>query len=96
MRLRSKSQFAGLVDLRDPVAFYYVALGVDAACSCSDLPDRQFPLRHAAARREVQRGALAGHRLLAYPIAGRFIIAGAMCGRGRRPVANHTSYITPG
>src|SRR5437762_6558333 len=28
MRLKSRSQFAGLVDLRDPVAFYYVALGV--------------------------------------------------------------------
>ncbi len=26
MRLKAKSQFAGLVDLRDPVAFYYVVL----------------------------------------------------------------------
>ena len=28
MRLKSRSQFAGLVDLGDPVAFYYVALGM--------------------------------------------------------------------
>src|SRR5687767_3443672 len=28
MRLKSKSQFGGLLDLRDPVQFYYLALGL--------------------------------------------------------------------
>ena len=28
MRLKAKSQFSGLIDLRDPVAFYYLALAL--------------------------------------------------------------------
>ena len=50
MRLKSKSQFAGLVDLRDPVAFYYLALVLMLAIGFPGFQDREFKIRHGPSR----------------------------------------------
>ena len=71
MRLKAKSQFGGLIDLRDPVAFYYLCAGADAALRLHRLQDRQFQVRHGAARQQVERRAHARHRLLALPVPPR-------------------------
>ena len=66
MRLEARAASSRLVDLNDPVQFYYLALGVHAAVPCILVAQaREFAVRHGVARLQVERGALARHRLLA-------------------------------
>ena len=97
MRLRSKSQFAGLVDLRDPVAFYYVALGVMLlfVFLTYRIVNSRFGMVLRAAKSNEARSQAIGFSPYLYRLAA-FIIAGAMCGVAGALYANHTSYITPG
>src|SRR5882672_7894411 len=97
MRLRSKSQFAGLVDLRDPVAFYYVALGVMLlfVFLTYRIVNSRFGMLLRAAKSNEARSRAIGFSPYPYRLAA-FIIAGAMCGVAGALYANHTSYITPG
>jgi branched-chain amino acid transport system permease protein len=97
MRLKSKSQFAGLVDLRDPEAFYYVALGVMLlfVFLTYRIVNSRFGMVLRAAKSNEARSRAIGFSPYPYRLAA-FIIAGAMCGVAGALYANHTGYITPG
>ena len=71
MRLKAKSQFSGLVDLRDPVAFYYLCLALMLLAVFITYRIVNSQIRHGAAREQVQRRAHARHRLLALPVPPR-------------------------
>src|SRR5207247_3350673 len=95
MRLRSRSQFAGLVDLRDPVAFYYVALGVMLlfVFLTYRIVNSRFGMALRAAKSNEARSRAIGFPPYPYRLAA-FIIAGAMFGVSGALYANHTGDIT--
>jgi branched-chain amino acid transport system permease protein len=97
MRLKAKSQFQGLVDLADPIAFYYVVLVLMllAVFLVYRIVNSRFGMALRAAKSNEARSHAIGFspyptRLLA------FVIAGALCGLAGALYANHTNYITPG
>ncbi|HEV3008333.1 MAG TPA: branched-chain amino acid ABC transporter permease [Burkholderiales bacterium] len=97
MRLKAKSQFAGLIDLRDPVAFYYLALALMllAVFITYKIVNSRFGMALRAAKSNEARTRAIG--ISPYPVRlAAFVIAGAMCGLAGALYANHTSYITPG
>jgi len=97
MRLKAKSQFAGLVDLRDPVAFYYVVLLLMllAVFLTYKIVKSRFGMVLRAAKSNEARSRAIGFSPYPYRLAA-FVIAGAMCGLAGALYANHTNYITPG
>ena len=97
MRLKSRSQFAGLVDLGDPIAFYYVALALMllAVFFVYRLVNSRFGMVLRAAKSNEARARAIGFSPYPYRLAA-FVIAGAMCGLAGALYANHTSYIVPG
>ncbi|HEU5176616.1 MAG TPA: branched-chain amino acid ABC transporter permease [Burkholderiales bacterium] len=97
MRLKSRSQFAGLVDLNDPIAFYYVALALMllAVFFVYRLVNSRFGMVLRAAKSNEARARAIGFSPYPYRLAA-FVIAGAMCGLAGALYANHTSYIVPG
>jgi branched-chain amino acid transport system permease protein len=96
MRLKSRSQF-GLVDLRDPVIFYYVALALMLASVylIFRIVNSRFGMVLRAAKSNDARSRAIGFSPYPYRLAA-FVIAGAMCGLAGALYANHTNYITPG
>ena len=97
MRLKSKSQFAGLVDLGDPVAFYYLVLALMllAVFFVFRLVNSRFGMALRACKSNEGRSRAIGFSPYPYRLAA-FVIAGAMCGLAGALYANHTSYIVPG
>ncbi len=97
MRLKAKSQFAGLVDLRDPVAFYYVVLLLMllAVFLTYKIVKSRFGMVLRATKSNEARSRAIGFSPYPYRLAA-FVIAGAMCGLAGALYANHTNYITPG
>ncbi len=97
MRLKAKSQFASLVDLGDPVAFYYVALGLMllSVFFVSKIVNSRFGMVLRASKSNEARSRAIGFSPYPYQLAA-FVIAGAMCGLAGALYANHTNYITPG
>jgi len=97
MRLRSKSQFAGLIDLGDPVAFYYLALALMllSVFFVFRLVNSRFGMVLRACKSNEGRSRAIGFSPYPYRLAA-FVIAGAMCGLAGALYANHTSYIVPG
>jgi len=97
MRLKSKSQFGSLVDLRDPVAFYYVALGLLllSVFVVFRLVNSRFGMVLRACKSNEGRTRAIGVSPYPYRLTA-FVIAGAMCGLAGALYANHTSYIVPG
>ena len=97
MRLKAKSQFSGLVDLRDPVAFYYLALALMllAVFITYKIVNSRFGMVLRAAKSNDARTRAVGFSPYPYRLAA-FVIAGAMCGLAGALYANHTNYITPG
>jgi branched-chain amino acid transport system permease protein len=96
MRLKSKSQL-GFVDLRDPVAFYYVALALMLASVFFvwKITNSRFGMVLRATKSNDARSRAIGFSPYPYRLAA-FVIAGAMCGLAGALYANHTNYITPG
>jgi branched-chain amino acid transport system permease protein len=96
MRLKAKSQFAGLIDLRDPVAFYYLALALMLASVflVYRIVNSRFGMVLRAAKSNEPRSRAIGFSPYPYRLAA-FVIAGAMCGLAGALYANHTNYITP-
>jgi branched-chain amino acid transport system permease protein len=96
MRLRVKSQFSGLVDLSDPVAFYYLALVLLLAVVylVHRLVNSRFGLVLRAAKSNEARTRAIGFSPYPYQLAA-FVIAGALCGLAGALLANHTAYIAP-
>ena len=97
MRLKARSQFAGLVDLGDPVAFYYVALGLMllSVFVVFRIVNSRFGMVLRASKSNEARSRAIGFSPYPYRLAA-FVIAGAMCGLAGALYANHTNYITPG
>jgi branched-chain amino acid transport system permease protein len=97
MRLKAKSQFAGLIDLRDPIAFYYLALALMliSVVIVSRLVNSRFGMVLRATKSNEARSRAIGFSPYPYRLAA-FVIAGAMCGLAGALYANHTNYITPG
>jgi branched-chain amino acid transport system permease protein len=97
MRLKSKSLFPGLIDLRDPVAFYYLTLGLMlvSVFLVYRLVNSRFGMVLRAAKSNDARTRAIGFSPYPYRLAA-FVIAGAMCGLAGALYANHTNYITPG
>jgi branched-chain amino acid transport system permease protein len=96
MRLKSKSQF-GLVDLRDPVVFYYVALALMllSVYLVFRIVNSRFGMVLRATRSNDARSRAIGFSPYPYRLAA-FVISGALCGLAGALYANHTNYITPG
>jgi branched-chain amino acid transport system permease protein len=97
MRLRSKSQFGGIIDLGDPVVFYYVSLALMLASVflVYRIVNSRFGMVLRAAKSNDARTRAIGFSPYPYRLAA-FIIAGAMCGLAGALYANHTNYIVPG
>jgi branched-chain amino acid transport system permease protein len=97
MRLRAKSGFSGLIDLGDPVAFYYVALALMLASVylVYRIVNSRFGMVLRAAKSNEARARAIGFSPYPYRLAA-FVIAGAMCGLAGALYANHTNYIVPG
>jgi branched-chain amino acid transport system permease protein len=97
MRLKARSQFSGLVDLRDPVAFYYLALALMllSVLLVYRIVNSRFGMVLRAAKSNDARTRAIGFSPYPYRLAA-FVIAGAMCGLAGALYANHTNYITPG
>jgi branched-chain amino acid transport system permease protein len=97
MRLKVKSQFAGLVDLRDPIAFYYLALALMLASVyvVHRIVHSRFGMALRAAKSNEARARAIGFSPYPHRLAA-FVIAGAMCGLAGALYANHTGYIVPG
>ncbi|HEX9182378.1 MAG TPA: branched-chain amino acid ABC transporter permease [Burkholderiales bacterium] len=96
MRLKVKSQFSGLVDLADPVTFYYVVLVLLLSCMyfVHRLVGSRFGMVLRAAKSNEARSRAIGFSPYPYHLAA-FVIAGAMCGLAGALLANHTAYIAP-
>lgn len=96
MRLRAKSQFSGLIDLGDPVAYYYLVLALLLACTylVHRLVNSRFGMVIRAAKSNEARSRAIGFSPYPYQLAA-FVMSGAMCGLAGALLANHTSYITP-
>jgi branched-chain amino acid transport system permease protein len=97
MRLKAKSDFSGLVDLRDPVAFYYLCLVLMllAVYLVHKIVNSRFGMVLRASKSNDARTRAIGFSPYPYRLAA-FVIAGAMCGLSGALYANHTNYITPG
>jgi len=97
MRLKAKSQFSGLIDLADPVAFYYLALALMlvSVFLVYRIVNSRFGMALRAAKSNDARTRAIGFSPYPYRLAA-FVIAGAMCGLAGALYANHTNYITPG
>ena len=95
MRIKTQSQFP-LVDLRDPVVFYYVALVLMllSIFLVYRIVNSRFGMTLRAAKSNEARARAIGFSPYPYRLAA-FVIAGAMCGLAGMLYANHTRYITP-
>ncbi|MDP3768173.1 MAG: branched-chain amino acid ABC transporter permease, partial [Dehalococcoidia bacterium] len=96
MRLTAKSQFAGLIDLSNPTAFYYLVLAVLVASLYLGhrVVNARFGMVIRAARSNEPRARAIGFSPYPYKL-GAFVIAGGMCGIAGALLVNHTEYLTP-
>ncbi|MSQ54223.1 MAG: branched-chain amino acid ABC transporter permease [Betaproteobacteria bacterium] len=96
MRIKSRSDFSGLIDLADPVSFYYLTLVLMLACIylVYRLANSRFGMVLRATRSNEPRSRAIGFPPYLYRLTA-FTIAGAMCGLAGALFANHTAYITP-
>lgn len=96
MRLRVRSQFPGVVDLADPVEFYYLVLALLAVSLY--LTQRVIHSRFGrvlrAARSNETRTRAIGFSPYPYRLVA-FILSGALCGLAGALLANQTSFVTP-
>jgi len=96
LRLKVRSQFSGLINLDDPVAFYYLVLAILALFLflTQRLVNSRFGLVLQASRSNEPRTRAIGFSPYPYRLSA-FVIAGAMCGVAGALLANHTAYLTP-
>jgi branched-chain amino acid transport system permease protein len=95
MRIKATSQFP-LVDLANPVVFYYVALVLMllSVYLVFKIVNSKFGMALRATKSNEARARAIGFSPYPYRLAA-FVIAGAMCGLAGMLYANHTRYITP-
>ena len=95
MRIKTMSRFP-LVDLANPVVFYYVSLVLMllSVYLVFKIVNSRFGMTLRAAKSNEARARAIGFS--PYPVRlAAFVIAGAMCGLAGALYANHTRYITP-
>ena len=95
MRLKARSQFP-LVDLRDPLQFYYVVLVLMLAAIylTHRIVNSRFGMVIRAAKSNEPRSRAIGFSPYWYRLAA-FVIAGAMGGLAGALLVNQTNYLTP-
>ncbi|OAI52692.1 ABC transporter permease [Betaproteobacteria bacterium SCGC AG-212-J23] len=95
MRLKQRSQL-GIVDLNDPVQFYYLALVLMllSVFLIHKLINSRFGMALRACRSNEARSRAIGFSPYPYRLAA-FVIAGALCGLAGALYGNHINYITP-
>ena len=96
MRLATRSQFPGLMDLKNPTVFYYLVLGVLLMFLYIGhrLVNARFGMVIRAAKSNEPRARAIGFSLYRYKLTV-FAIAGAMCGVAGALLVNQTEYLTP-
>jgi len=96
MRLTTRSDFGGLIDLGNSTAFYYLVLVVMLACLylVHRIVGSRFGMVIRAAKSNDARTRAIGFSPYPYRLAA-FVIAGAMCGVAGLLLVNHTAYLTP-
>ena len=96
MRLARRSELADLIDLGNPVSFYYLVLGVLIAFLYLShrLVNSRFGVVLRAANSNEARTRAIGIAPYRYRLVA-FVIAGAMCGVAGALEVNHTNYLTP-
>lgn len=96
MRLAGRSVFAGLLDLRDPMPFYYFVFAILVACLylVHRLVNSRFGMVLRASKSNEGRTRSIGFSPYPYRLAA-FVIAGAMCGVAGALFVNQTAYLTP-
>jgi branched-chain amino acid transport system permease protein len=92
----SRSQFAGLIDLSNKTAFYYVCLVLLIATIYLvwRLVNSRFGMVIQGARSNERRMRSIGFPTLRYRLAC-FVIAGTICGLAGVLLANHTEFVSP-
>jgi len=96
MRLTTQSQFGGLIDLKNPVAFYYLVFGllVLFLYVSHRMVNARFGMVLRATKANEPRARAIGFSPYGYKLTA-FVIAGAMCGVAGALLVNHTEYLTP-
>jgi branched-chain amino acid transport system permease protein len=96
MRLPSRSQFSGLIDLADGTSFYYLVLILLALSMLliHRIVNSRFGRVLQAARSNEARTRAIGISPYPYRLAA-FVISGALCGLAGALLVNHTAYLTP-
>jgi len=96
MRLPMRSQFGGLIDLRNGTQFYYLVLAllVLVVLGVRRLVDSRFGMVIRAAKSNEARTRAIGFSPYRYRLAA-FVIAGGICGLAGALLINHTAYLTP-
>ena len=96
MRLVGRSEFGGVIDLRQPAVFYYVVLAILVLLLAlgSRLVASRFGMVIRAAKSNDTRTRAIGFSPYLYRLAA-FVIAGGMCGLAGALLVNHTAYLTP-
>jgi branched-chain amino acid transport system permease protein len=96
MRITVLSDFGGLINLGNSMAFYYLVLGVLLAFLylVHRIVRSRFGMVLRAAKSNEARTRAIGFSAYPYRLAA-FVIAGAMCGVAGLLLVNHTAYLTP-
>src|SRR5688500_8837085 len=96
MRLKAKSQFPGLLDLGDPVAFYYLALALMllSVLIVHRIVNSRFGMVLRATKSNEARSRAIGFSPYLYRLAA-FVIAGAMGGLAGALLVNQVNFLTP-
>jgi branched-chain amino acid transport system permease protein len=96
LALKTRSRFAGLIDLRDPYAFYYLVLALLVVFLVLGrrLVAARFGMVIRAARSNEARARAIGFPLFRYKLTA-FVLAGSVCGLAGALLANQTEYLTP-
>jgi len=96
MRLAGRSEFGGVIDLRQPAVFYYVVLGILVLLLAlgSRLVASRFGMVIRAAKSNEPRARAIGFSPFRYKLTA-FAIAGGAGGLAGALLANQTEYLTP-
>jgi branched-chain amino acid transport system permease protein len=91
-----RSQFGGLIDLRNRATFYYLCFGLLLAAIYLvwRIVNSRFGMVIQGARSNDRRMRAIGFPTFRYRLVC-FVIAGAMCGLAGALLANHTDFISP-
>ncbi|MBI2216716.1 MAG: branched-chain amino acid ABC transporter permease [Candidatus Rokubacteria bacterium] len=96
MRLATKSQFPGVLDIGNPAAFYYVVLGILVLFLylAHRLVNARFGMVIRATKSNEPRARAVGFSPYPYKLIA-FAVAGGMCGLAGALLVNQTEYLTP-